>query len=97
VTSMSYFPAQATFVHVKGHQDHKVDILKLSLFAKLNMEADTQAGNYCNEFSQHRPIIPLSPTRPVGLDIAGITIHRGFKQDICDAIHAPHLVEGMQV
>jgi hypothetical protein len=52
---MSYFPVQASFVHVKGHQDNKVDISKLSLLARLNVEANTQAGNFRHEFGQHPP------------------------------------------
>ena len=44
-----------------------------------------------------RPVIPLSSTRPVALDIDGKTIHRGFRQAIRDAIHGPHLLEEMQL
>ena len=48
-------------------------------------------------FGEYRPIIPLSPTRLVALDIDGKTIHRGFKKAIRDAIHGPHLLEAMQI
>jgi hypothetical protein len=43
------------------------------------------------------PFIPLSPTRPVALDIGGKTIHRNFNASIHEAIHGPHLLEAMQV
>jgi hypothetical protein len=82
---------------VKGHQDKDIPFAQLPLLAQLNVEADKHAGTYRNQFGQYRPDIPLSPTRPVALDIDGKTIHRGFKQAIRDAIHAPHLLEAMQV
>ena len=64
---------------------------------QLNVEADKYAGEYGTEFGEHRPIIPLSPTRPVALDIDGKTIHRGFRQAIRDTIHGPYLLEEMQL
>ena len=36
-------------------------------------------------------------THPIALDIDGKTIHQGFKQAICEAIHGPHLLEAMQI
>jgi hypothetical protein len=59
----------------------------------LNVEADKYAGVYRLHSGNHQPIIPLSPTRPVALDIQG----RGFKSAIREAVHGPHLLEAMQV
>jgi hypothetical protein len=97
VHTLSLFQVKATFTHVKGHQDKDVPFAQLSLLALLNVEADKHAGTYQNQHGQYRPFIRLSPTRPAALDIDGKTIHRGFKQAIRDAIHAPHLLEAMQV
>jgi hypothetical protein len=63
------------------------------LLAQLNVEADKYAGEYRSLHGSYRRIIPLSPTRPVALDIGGKTIHRGFKQ----AIRGTHLLEEMQL
>jgi hypothetical protein len=43
----------ATFVHVKGHQDQKVPFYKLPLLAQLNVEADRHAGTYPAEFGEY--------------------------------------------
>ena len=61
------------------------------------MEADKYAGDFRHQFGCHRPLIPLSPTLPVTLDIASKTIHRNFKQSIREATHGPHLLEAMQL
>ena len=37
---------EASFVHVKGHQDSTQEITKLPLLAQLNIEADQLAGLY---------------------------------------------------
>ena len=57
-------------------------VAELSLIAQLNVEADKYAGEFRNQFGSYRPLIPLSPTRSVALDIDGKMIHRGFKQAI---------------
>jgi hypothetical protein len=63
----------------------------------LNVESDRHAGMYCAEFGEYCPIVPLSPTRLVSLDIDGKSIHRGFKQAIRSSIHGTHLLEAMQL
>ena len=64
--------------------------------AQLNVEADKYAGEYQQQFGNYQCLIPLSPTRPVALDIDGKTIHRGLKQANRDSIHGTHLLEAMQ-
>ena len=97
VETLRQTEVSATYVHVKGHQDSKTPYEELSLLAQLNVDADQYAGEYRTQYGMHRPVIPLSPTRPVALDIDGKTIHRGFRQAIRDAIHGPHLLEEMQL
>ena len=88
---------EATYEHVKGHQDDDVPVESLSLLAQLNVEADHHAGVYLTSFGSYSHIIPLSPTCPITLNIDGKTIHRGFKQAIRDAIHGNDLLEEMQL
>ena len=84
-----------TFKHVKGHQDKNKAYQDLSFLAQLNVDADYHAGQYQTLHGSHRPIIPLSPTRPIALDIDGRTIHRRFKTAIRDAAHTGPLFHRM--
>lgn len=97
VDTLSTCSIEASYVHVKGHQDDDTPLEELGLLAQLNVEADKYAGEYRALHGSYRPVIPLSPTRPVALDIGGKTIHRGFKQAIRDSIHGTHLLEAMQL
>jgi hypothetical protein len=94
---MRSYPVKAKFEHVRRHQDTKIPFSELPLLANLNVEADKYAGSHRAQHGHHRPLIPLSATRPVALDLQGRTIHCGFKQAIWDSLHAPHLLEAMQV
>jgi hypothetical protein len=71
---------QVTYQHVKGHQDKDTAYELLPFLAQLNWDADTLVGAYQLLHGSHRPIIPLSPTRPIALDIAGCTIHGYMKK-----------------
>jgi hypothetical protein len=73
---------QVTYEHVKGHQDSEVPVESLDLLAQLNVKADRYAGEYRASRGAYHPVIPLMPTRPVALDIAGKTVHRRFKSSI---------------
>ena len=97
VATLASFPIAPTFRHVQGHQDRDQSIASLPLLAKLNVEADRHAGEYRDLHGRHRPIIPLSPTLPVALDIDGQTIHRAHKQAIREAASAFHLLQEMQL
>ena len=97
VQIISKFPLDPKFQHVAGHQDDDHPIHKLSLLATLNVEADEHAGKYRREHGTYRPIIPLSPTRPIALDLDGKTVHRNYKQAIRDAERGPDLAQTMQL
>jgi hypothetical protein len=71
VETMHSFFVEATFEHVRGHQDNKIPFSELPLLAKLNVEADCYAGTHRDLNGRHHPIISLSATRPVALDIDG--------------------------
>jgi hypothetical protein len=97
VQTIRIAPIQATFEHVKGHQDDDIPVGELDLLAQLNVEADKYAGDHRSTHGEYRPLIPLQPTRPVALDIQGKTVHRGFMAVIRNAIHGPSLLEEMQL
>ena len=60
------------------------------------MDADKFAGIYRTRFGTHRPIIPLSPTRPIALDIDGKTVHRHLKSTIWEAAHYKPLMQRLK-
>ena len=82
-----------TYTHVKGHQDKDKSYDKLPFLAQLNVDADKHAGDYRIAHGQYRPVIPLSPTRPISLDLDGKTIHRNYKSAIRDAAHSQPLIQ----
>ena len=86
---------KVAYTWVKGHQDKGKPYDKLSFLSQLNVDADKHAGDYQSQFGSHRPIIPLSMTRPVALDIAGKTIHRHMKSAIRNAAHLEPLLNRM--
>ena len=90
VESMEIDPV---YKHVKGHQDETKSYDSLSFLSQLNVDADKYAGEYQQAFGAYRPLIPLSPTRPIALDISGKTIHRNFKSAIRDAAHTQPLFD----
>ena len=83
--------------HVKGHQDKDTEYSKLSFLSQLNVDADKYAGVYQSQYGSHRPLIQLSPTRPIAIDIDGKTIHRHFKSAIREAAHYQLLMNRMKV
>ena len=97
VQTQQAFAISSTYQHVKGHQDDDTPLQELSLLSQLNVAADEYAGDFRIQHGEYRPLIPLSPTRTVALDINGKTIHRGFKRAIRDAAHGPQLLEAMQL
>jgi hypothetical protein len=81
---------------VKGHQDNETEYADLPLTSQLNIDADKLAGDYLSDFGTNRPAIPLSPTRPIALDINGITIHRYMKSAIREAAHTEPLLKRLK-
>jgi hypothetical protein len=51
----------STFDHVKGHQDDHHDYEDLSLEARLNVDADSLAGQFRRNDSSVRPLVPRVP------------------------------------
>jgi hypothetical protein len=95
VRTLSQSKLVVTYKYVQGHQDEKTAYELLPFLAQLNVDADTYAGGYQCAYGSHRPIIPLSPTRPIALDLSGRTIHRNMKTEIRDPAHAIPLLNRM--
>jgi hypothetical protein len=85
----------ATYKYVRGHQDEKTAYNLLPFLAQLNVDADKYARCYQQACGTHRPIIPLSPTRPIALNLNCWTIHWNMKSEIQDAAHATPLLTRM--
>ena len=83
--------------HVKGHQDREVEYSKLPFLSQLNVDADKYAGIYQTRYGSHRPIILLSPTRPIALDIDGKTGNRHLKATIRESAHYQPLMNRLKV
>jgi hypothetical protein len=95
VRTVSQSKLVVTYKYVRGHQDEKTAYELLPFLAQLNVDADTYTGRYQRAYGSHRPIIPLSPTRPIALDLSGRTIHQNMKSEIRDAAHAIPLLNRM--
>jgi hypothetical protein len=95
VNTVSSASLDVAYTHVKGHQDKDTEYDSLPFLAQLNVDADELAGEFQKKFGSHRPVIPLSPTRPIALDLSGHTVHRHLKSLIRDAAHAGPLLERM--
>jgi hypothetical protein len=95
VQTVSQAKLPVTYKYVRGHQDKKTAYSLLPFLAQLNVDTDKYIGSYQQAYGTHRPIIPLSPTRPIFLDLNGQTIHQNMKSEIRDAAHATPLLNWM--
>ena len=82
-----------TYTLVKGHQDKDNPYETLPFLAQLNVDADKHAGDYRLAHGCHRPMISLSLTRPISLELSGRSIHRNYKSAIRDAAHSGPLLQ----
>ena len=76
------------FTHVKEHQDNKILYAQLSFDAQLNIDIDTDtlAIDYLNNFFTNLPQVPLYPSTKYLLYINGISITSKLKFYIHTAI-----------
>jgi hypothetical protein len=87
---------QVIYQHMKGHQDKDTAYELLLFLAQLNCDANKLAGAYQLSHGSCRPLIPLSPTHPIALNIAGRTIQRHMKTAIRDSAHSGPLLDRMR-
>jgi hypothetical protein len=69
VTTLQKMPIQHSFLHGKGHQDETTEYADLPLDAKLNVDADAEAGKYRHNYPEPRPRVPWLPSNPAQLHI----------------------------
>ncbi|KAG7363181.1 hypothetical protein IV203_026541 [Nitzschia inconspicua] len=86
VLQLAKLLSQATFHHIKGHQDKQFALDKLSRPAKLNIQAEKLAGNY-QRLSSHKHTLALMIQGPhCQLIHNGQTVtskHRKHNRDYC--------------
>jgi hypothetical protein len=62
VTTLKKMPIEHSFQHAKGHQDDKIAYADLPLDAKLNVDADAEAGENRYYNPEPRPMVPRLPS-----------------------------------
>jgi hypothetical protein len=85
-------PSGYISTHERTPQDKDTMYALLPFLAQSNCNTDKSAGAYQLLHGSHRPIIPLSPTRPTALDFAG-----RMKTAIRDAAHSGPLLDRMRM
>ena len=70
---------EATFVHVKGHQDSTNAIHRLPLLAQLNIEADKLTGLYYLKAPLSTTLASVLPSCPAMLTINGSSITSDYR------------------
>jgi len=88
---------EATFVHVKGHQDSTQEVHSLSLLAQMNVEADHLAGMYYAKGPLSRNNVDLLPSCPAMLNINGASITSDYKNQLIRGYVEPHYMEHLQI
>ena len=79
VKTLNKLPIETSFHHVKGHQDNKIAYDNFTLEARLNVDADTEAGGYRYNNSAPRPRITRLPSNPAQLHIRGATTSAHYR------------------
>ena len=80
---------QATFQHVKGHQDDHQEYNKLSFEAQLNVQADELAEDFYGKFN-FQPNVPMLPACPAVLEIKTVTVTNDFRNQLQKAWTEPN-------
>ena len=87
---------EATFCHVKGHQDDDQDIDDLTLPARLNVYADRLASRFYKEGSPSNPRVLMSPSHRAHLLIQGVSITNDYNYQLLRAHTEPHYIHYLQ-
>jgi hypothetical protein len=66
--------------YVKGHQDKMTPYRALDLMGQLNVDADTQAGNYNDEFGAYRGSVIMSPLSRAHLNLSDGTVTSKYSE-----------------
>jgi hypothetical protein len=82
--------------YVKGHQDDKLPYEQLPLLARLNVDADTMAGQFQNNHGQDRPLVLLTSQARVQIHLIEGTVTSSLATNIRHAYCGPPLLEYIQ-
>ena len=75
---------QASFQHIKGHQDDYTEYNWLSFEAQLNVQADRLAEEFYGK-TNFQPTVPILPACPAVLEINTIIITNDFRNQLQQA------------
>ena len=89
------YAIDASFQHVYSHQDTK-SRGKMSIEAKLNVEADRLAGEYQDELGAYSPITHMYPSSPAVLEINGMTVTSNIRHQLIKAYAEPKYMRYLQ-
>ena len=78
---------------IKGHQDDKTPYAQLPLLARLNVDADSLAGQFQALYGQDRPLVLLTPHTHVLLHLLEGTVTSSFAATLRHAYCGPLLME----
>ena len=82
-----------TLQFIKGHQDEKIPYAQLPLLARLNVDADSKAGQFQDLHGQDRPIVLLTPRTHALLHLLEGTVTSSFAATLRHAYCGPPLLE----
>jgi hypothetical protein len=80
---------QASFYHVKGHQDDKIEYNNLPFEAQLNIQADNLAESFYGQ-DNFQPTVPVLPACPAVLEIKSIRVTNNFRNQLEKAWTVPN-------
>ena len=87
----------ASFHHVYGHQDNKIEYTDLPTEAKLNCDTDQlAAGEYQDRYGSYRPVARLLPSCPAVINIRGLTITSNLRHQLQKAYLEPQYIGHLQ-
>jgi hypothetical protein len=93
VRTLNDLPIEKSFHHVKGHQDDKIAYKNLTLDARLNVDADAEAGEYRYNNPEPRPKITRLPSNSAQLHVSGATISAHYRIEIEKAASTTNIRE----
>ena len=78
--------------YVKGHQDDKIPYAQWPLLARMNVDADGQAGHFQDTHGQNRPLVLLAPRTHALLHSLEGTVTSSFAATLRHAYCGPPLI-----
>jgi hypothetical protein len=77
------------YLHVKSHQDDDTEIHLLPWAAQMNVQADSLATDFLDNYAEPSKLVPFIPASQASLSIHGETITRRFATRLRQADNSP--------